>query len=55
LASKIEGKSMQKSIEKTMHLGIGFEMILIDFWKKNGGMLPLKSSKNRCQLRRAIF
>ena len=33
--SKIEEKSMQKSIEKTMHLGI-------DFWKDFGGFLDEK-------------
>ena len=32
---KIEEKSMQKSIEKTMHLGI-------DFWKDFGGFLEAK-------------
>ena len=33
--SKIEEKSMQKSIEKTMHLGI-------DFWRDFGGFLEAK-------------
>ena len=48
-------KSMQKSIKKLMHLGMGFGGILMDFGNQNGGQLAPKSIKNRCQLRKAIF
>ena len=61
--SKLASKNDQKSIKNRCQnrskiwciLGSIFGRILMNFRKKNRGMLALKSNKNRCQLRKAIF
>jgi len=46
---------MQKLIEKVMHLGIDFWKDFEGFLMKKSKLLAPKSSKHRCQLRRAMF
>ena len=53
--SKIDKKSMQKSIVFLMPLGIDFWVDFGGFGRQNRAKLAPKSIKNRCQLRNAIF